>query len=134
MGVPVSKMEESIEDHYSGFLEDGPDLVGGSFPAYPCGKSWDEASGKTGSGKKFYHDVISGADFTAQPYRVAIIIPVNHYCMAVWKSMRFHQSWGMGLEASSRPVRSRRRGGNSLLDCMGLRPCGKSLCLVRVER
>merc|ERR1719454_653195 len=28
---------------------------GGSYPAYPSGKSWDEASGKTGSGKKFYH-------------------------------------------------------------------------------
>ena len=33
------------------------------FPAYPSGKFRDEASGKTGSGKKFYHNVISGADF-----------------------------------------------------------------------
>ena len=29
----------------------------------PSGKSCDEASGKMGSGKKFYHNVISGADF-----------------------------------------------------------------------
>ena len=100
MGVLVSKMEESIEDHYSGFLEDGPDLVGGLFPAYRSGKSWDEASGKTGS--------ISGAYFTAQPYRVAIIIPVIHYCMAVWTSMRFQQSWGIGLQASSGQVRVER--------------------------
>ena len=47
------------------------DLDGGPFPAYPSGKSWDEASGKTGSGKVFYHNVMSGADFAAQPYYVA---------------------------------------------------------------
>ena len=34
---------------------------------YPRGKSWDEVTGKMGSGKKFYHNVISGADFAAQP-------------------------------------------------------------------
>ena len=46
---------------HPGFLENGPR----SFPAYPGGKSWDEVPGKTGSGKKFYRNVISGADFTA---------------------------------------------------------------------
>ena len=40
-----------------------------------------KASGKTGSGKKFHNKVISGADFAAQPYYVAIITPVIHYCM-----------------------------------------------------
>ena len=34
---------------------------------YPSGKTWYEASGKAGSGKKFYHNFISGADFAAQP-------------------------------------------------------------------
>ena len=38
--------------------------------AYPS----DEASG---SGKKFYHNVISGADFPAQPHYVAIATPVD---------------------------------------------------------
>ena len=33
------------------------------FPAYPSGKSRDEASRKMGSGKKFYHNAISEADF-----------------------------------------------------------------------
>ena len=33
------------------------------FPAYPSGKSRDEASRKMGSGKKFYHHAISEADF-----------------------------------------------------------------------
>ena len=81
MGVSVSKMEESIEAHYQASLKTAKDLDGGPYPAYPSGKSWDEASGKTGSGKKFYHNVISGAEFATQPYYVAFITPVIHYCM-----------------------------------------------------
>ena len=42
--------------------------------------------------KKFYHDFISEADCAAQPYHVATITPVTHYCMAVWKLMRIQQS------------------------------------------
>ena len=34
------------------------DSEGGPFPAYPSGKTWDEPSGKTGSGKKFFHNII----------------------------------------------------------------------------
>ena len=48
---------------------------------YPTGKSRDETSREMGSGKKFYNKVISGADFAAQPYYVAIITLVIHYCM-----------------------------------------------------
>ena len=40
---------------------------------YPSGKSWDEVPGKMSSGKKFFHNAISGADFAAQPYYVAIV-------------------------------------------------------------
>ena len=40
---------------------------------YPSGKSWYEASGKTGSGKKFYHNVISEADFAAQPFMSGVL-------------------------------------------------------------
>ena len=58
----------------------------GPYPAYPSGKSWNETSGKTGSEKKFYHNVISGAVSEAQSYCVAIITPVIHCCVAVWKS------------------------------------------------
>ena len=65
MGVPVSKMPDSIEAFCQASLKTSKDLDGGSYPSYPSGKSWYEASGKTGSGKKFYHNVISGADFTA---------------------------------------------------------------------
>ena len=45
----------------------------GPHPVYPNGKSWDEIPGKMSSGKKFFHNAISGADFAAQPYYVAIV-------------------------------------------------------------
>ena len=65
MGVPVSKMWESIEALIQASLKTAQDPVGGPFPAYSAGKSWDEVPGKSGSGKKFHRNVISGADFTA---------------------------------------------------------------------
>ena len=65
IGVLVSKMEESIEARIQASLKTTQDPDGRSFPAYPGGKSWDDVPGKTGSGKKFYRNVISGADFTA---------------------------------------------------------------------
>ena len=40
---------------------------------YPSGNSWDEVPGKMSSGKKFFHNAISGADFATQPYHVAIM-------------------------------------------------------------
>ena len=54
---------------------------GGPFPAYPSGKTWDEPSGKTGSGKKFFHNIIDGSKVATEPFYVAIITPVIHYCM-----------------------------------------------------
>ena len=64
----------------------------GPYPVYPSGKSWDEASGKTGSGKKVDHNVTSGADFAAQPHCVAIITPVIHYCMGGSEVDKIQQS------------------------------------------
>ena len=61
----------------SSWLED-PD--NGPFPAYPSGKTWDEPSGKTGSGKKFFHNIIDGSKVPTEPFYVAIITPVIHYC------------------------------------------------------
>ena len=60
-------------------MQKDPD--GGPYPAYPSGKTWDEPSGKTGSGKKFFHNVITGAQFLNEPYYAAIITPIIHYCM-----------------------------------------------------
>merc|ERR1719401_2461319 len=66
MGVSVETLVQSHEGHYQ---------------AYPSGKSWDEASGPTGSGKKFFHNVIPGSAVKSEPFYVAIITPVIHYCM-----------------------------------------------------
>ena len=71
MEAPVSKMPDSSEAHCQASLKTAKNPDGGPYSAYPSGKSWYEASGKTGSGTKFYHNVSSGADFEAQPYCVA---------------------------------------------------------------
>jgi len=128
MGISVSVLEETHEAHYQAAKKTEKDPDGGSFPAYPSGKSWDEASGKTGSGKKFYHNVIPGAKVTTEPFYVAIITPVIHYCMG-----------GLEIDVDSAVVNgdgqaipglyaagevaggvhgNNRLGGNSLLDCV----------------
>ena len=66
MGVPVSKMPGSTKALCQASLETAKDPDRGPYPAYPSGKSCCEAWGKTGSGKKFYHNVMSGADSAAQ--------------------------------------------------------------------
>ena len=99
--VPASKMEESIEAHYQASLKtaEDPSLKtaedpdGGPYPAYPSSKSWDEASGMTGSRKKFYHNVTSEADFATQSYYVAMITPVIHDCMGGLEIDKFQQCW-----------------------------------------
>merc|ERR1711904_530633 len=81
INVPLSVLEKTHQAHYEAAKKTEKDPDGGSWPAYPYGKSWDECSGKTGSGKKFYHNIIQGSDVKAQPFYVAIITPVIHYCM-----------------------------------------------------
>ena len=66
MRVPVSKMEELIAAHCQASLKTVKNPDRRPYPAYPSGKSWCEACGKTGSGKKFHHNVMSGVDFAAQ--------------------------------------------------------------------
>ena len=61
------------------------------FPAYPSGKSRDEASGKMGSGKKFYHNAISEADFA--------------FCREKWPvhggQLQLHRYMGTSKDSSS---------------------------------
>merc|ERR1711879_468788 len=106
--------------------EKDPD--GGSWPAYPSGKSWDEASGKTGSGKKFYHNIIPGSAVKTEPFYVAIITPVIHYCMGGLEI----DTNSLVVNAEGKPIKglyaagevaggvhgNNRLGGNSLLDCV----------------
>merc|ERR1719195_2584377 len=81
IGVPLSTLEATHQAHYDAAKKTEKDPDGGSWPAYPSGKSWDDASGKTGSGKKFYHNIIPGSKVASEPFYVAIITPVIHYCM-----------------------------------------------------
>merc|ERR1719238_2356950 len=81
MGIPLSTLVETHDAHFQAAKKTEKDPDGGPWPAYPSGKSWDEASGKTGSGKKFYANLLPGDKVKAEPFYVAIITPVIHYCM-----------------------------------------------------
>merc|ERR1712100_973277 len=81
MGVDVQVLADTHQQHFEAAKKTEKDPDGGSWPAYPSGKSWDAASGPTGSGKKFYHNILEGSKVAAEPFYVAIITPVIHYCM-----------------------------------------------------
>merc|ERR1711918_139723 len=81
MGVDLQVLIDTHDQHYQAAKKMEKDPDGGSWPAYPTGKSWDDASGPTGSGKKFYHNIIPGSAVASEPFYVAIITPVIHYCM-----------------------------------------------------
>ena len=54
--------------------------------------------------KKFYHNVISVADSAAQPFYVAVITPVIHYCMGgevSWCAILAVEVPGLGLSVCS---------------------------------
>merc|ERR1711981_1030922 len=127
MGVPVTVLVKTHDAHFEAAKKTEKDPNGGSWPAYPSGKSWDEASGKTGSGKKFYHNVIDGSRFAAEPFYVAIITPVIHYCMGGLETTVKGECVRNGKalpglyvagEAAGGVHGNNRLGGNSLLDCV----------------
>merc|ERR1719388_349944 len=127
MGVSLETLVETHDDHFEAAANTEKDPDGGSWPAYPSGKSWDEPSGKTGSGKKFYHNIISGAEVKTQPFYVAIITPVIHYCMGGLETTTQGECVEDGKqlpglyvagEAAGGVHGNNRLGGNSLLDCV----------------
>jgi len=128
MGVPLSVLEETHQGHYEAAKKMEKDPDGGNFPAYPYGKCWDEPSGKTGSGKKFYHNIIPGSAVGSEPFYVAIITPVIHYCMGGLQVTVDSECVGRngqkidGLYAAGEIAGgihgNNRLGGNSLLDCV----------------
>ncbi|CAE8694034.1 unnamed protein product, partial [Polarella glacialis] len=128
MGVSVSVLEATHEAHYQAAKKTEKDPDGGPWPAYPSGKSWDDCSGKTGSGKKFYHNVIPGSAVKSEPFYVAIITPVIHYCMGGLEIDTDSAVLGNvnkaipGLYAAGEVAGgvhgNNRLGGNSLLDCV----------------
>eukprot|EP00418_Pyrodinium_bahamense_P060623 CAMPEP_0179164278 /NCGR_PEP_ID=MMETSP0796-20121207/80607_1 /TAXON_ID=73915 /ORGANISM="Pyrodinium bahamense, Strain pbaha01" /LENGTH=163 /DNA_ID=CAMNT_0020866703 /DNA_START=1 /DNA_END=492 /DNA_ORIENTATION=- len=139
MGVELSVLEQTHDEHYQAAKKTEKDPDGGSWPAYPSGKSWDEASGKTGSGKKFYHNIIQGSAVKTEPFYVAIITPVIHYCMGGLEIDVDSAVLGPdgkaipGLYAAGEVAGgvhgNNRLGGNSLLDCVVFgRVAAKAAC------
>jgi len=139
MGVPLQTLVETHQLHFDAAKKQEKDPDGGSFPAYPSGKTWDEPSGKTGSGKKFFHNVIDGARVAAEPFYVAIITPVIHYCMGglectvdaevVDKGSKVIKGLYVAGEAAGGIHGNNRLGGNSLLDCVVFgRVAGRAAC------
>merc|ERR1711879_617671 len=129
MGVAVSVLEETTEEHYQSAKKMEKDPDGGPFPAYPSGKTWDAPSGKTGSGKKFYHNIIPGSAVKTEPFYVAVITPVIHYCMGGLEidtdSAEISKSTDKAIpglyaagEVAGGVHGNNRLGGNSLLDCV----------------
>jgi len=127
MGIPLQTLVDQHNAHYEAAKKTEKDPDGGSWPAYPSGKSWDEPSGKTGSGKKFYHNIIPGSAVATEPFYVAIITPVIHYCMGGLEITCDAEVDGPrgkipGLYAAGEIAGgvhgNNRLGGNSLLDCV----------------
>eukprot|EP00397_Hematodinium_sp_SG-2012_P007267 GEMP01007309.1.p1 GENE.GEMP01007309.1~~GEMP01007309.1.p1 ORF type:complete len:967 (+),score=138.71 GEMP01007309.1:60-2903(+) len=129
MGIPLQRLVEVHQAHYEAAKKQDADPEGGPFPAYPSGKSWDKASGDTGCGKKFYHNAIPGSQVATEPFYVAIVTPVIHYCMGgleiTTESEVVSDKTGKkinGLYAAGEVAGgvhgNNRLGGSSLLDCV----------------
>ncbi|CAL1151915.1 unnamed protein product [Cladocopium goreaui] len=151
MGVPLQTLIDAHQKHFEAAKKQEKDPDGGPFPAYPSGKTWDEPSGKTGSGKKFFHNIIDGSKVATEPFyahhrvpvgaqrTVAIITPVIHYCMGglectvdaecIDKSGKVIPGLYVAGEAAGGIHGNNRLGGNSLLDCVVFgRVAGKAAC------
>ncbi|CAE7381156.1 osm1 [Symbiodinium sp. CCMP2592] len=140
MGVPLQRIVDAHQKHFEAAKKQEKDPDGGPFPAYPSGKTWDEPSGKTGSGKKFFHNIIDGSKVPTEPFYVAIITPVIHYCMGGLectvdaecidkKSGKVIPGLYVAGEAAGGIHGNNRLGGNSLLDCVVFgRVAGKAAC------
>jgi len=152
MNIPLQTLIDTHDQHHTASLKQEKDPEGGPHPAYPSGKSWDDASGPTGSGKKFYHNVLPGNKVATEPFYVAIITPVIHYCMggleitedaevchqdtklqAVMEFFTGKQGVIPGLYAAGEIAGgvhgNNRLGGNSLLDCVVFgRVAAKAAC------
>merc|ERR1712050_140739 len=139
MGIPVQALIDTHQGHFDAAKKQEKDPEGGPFPAYPSGKTCDQPSGKTGSGKKFYHNIIDGSKVAAEPFYVAIITPVIHYCMGglectvdaecILKSGKVIPGLYVAGEAAGGIHGNNRLGGNSLLDCVVFgRVAGKAAC------
>merc|ERR1719329_1357111 len=83
IGCSLDQLKDVHDQHYKAAMQqkDDPEGQNGKYDAYPSGKSYDEPSGKTGVGKRFFKNIIPGAQVTTEEFYVAFITPVIHYCM-----------------------------------------------------
>merc|ERR1712139_534473 len=98
----------------------------------------DARSGPTGSGKRFYHNVLPGDKVATEPFHVAIITPSIHYCMGGLEISPDGEVMGKqgvipGIYAAGEIAGgvhgNNRLGGNSLLDCVVFgRVAAKAAC------
>merc|ERR1712048_1033778 len=90
-------------------------------------------------GKKFFHNIIPGSAVKSEPFYVAIITPVIHYCMGGLEIDADSRCLGAngkaipGLYAAGEVAGgvhgNNRLGGNSLLDCVVFgRVSGRHCC------
>jgi flavocytochrome c len=138
MGIDVQVLVDEHDKHYAAAQAQEKDPDGGKWPAYPSGKTHDEASGKTGSGKKFFHNQISGSEVKTTHFYVAMITPVIHYCMGGLEITTEGEVLGAkgkipGLYAAGEIAGgvhgNNRLGGSSLLDCVVFgRVCARAAC------
>jgi len=127
-GMSLDNVIAAHDQHFAAAQKQEKDPEGGPFEAYPSGKAWDEASGQTGVGKKFFHNIIPGSKVKEEPFFVAIITPVIHYCMGgleidtlsnvVDKSGKAIPGLYAAGEVAGGVHGNNRLGGNSLLDCV----------------
>jgi len=128
LGAALSKLEAVHEAHYQAAKKSEAEADAGPWPAFPTGRSWDDASGKAGAGKKFFANAIRGSDVKAQAFYVATVTPVIHYCVGGLEI----NTRGAALCNDGRPVPGlfaagevaggvhgrNRLAGSSLLDCL----------------
>jgi len=117
--IDPAVLKKTLDDHTSLGEKQLADENGGSFDAYPSGKSYDEF------GKKFFHNLPT--EFNDE-YNIAIVTPTIHYCMGGLeispKGEVESTSGGIiqGLYAAGEIAGgvhgNNRLGGNSLLDCV----------------
>merc|ERR1711865_853365 len=101
MGIDVQVLVDTHQQHFEAAKKTEKDPDGGQWPAYPSGKSWDPASGPTGSGKKFYHNILECS-------KVAECISKTGVVPGLY----------VAGEAAGGIHGNNRLGGNSLLDCV----------------
>jgi len=117
--IDPAVLKKVLDDHTALGEKQLANENGGSFDAYPSGKSYDEF------GKKFFHNLPT--EFNDE-YNIAIVTPTIHYCMGgleiTPKGEVESTSGGIiqGLYAAGEIAGgvhgNNRLGGNSLLDCV----------------